>query len=108
MAHHPAAFINALSESRDFDLALKHLQQTWNDYRDMRAENVRLREQLGALANSQSLLAMILHLGDDDDGSGIMPAIWQNEELSKFLREQILENRRYLTVTSQHHSTPGE
>lgn len=50
MAHHPAAFINELSESRDFKLAIQHLQQTWNDYCEMRAENARLREQLRGLA----------------------------------------------------------
>ncbi|UFS78940.1 hypothetical protein LPB73_07300 [Tardiphaga sp. 37S4] len=49
-AHHPAAFINALAESRDVDLTLKHLQATWNDYCEQRAEIARLREQLKASA----------------------------------------------------------
>lgn len=53
-AHHPAAFINSLSETRDFELAIKHLQQTWNDYCEVRTENARLREQLkGAAVASQ-------------------------------------------------------
>ena len=46
MAKHPAAFINALSESRDFSLAIHHLQKTWDDYCDMREENAKLRYQL--------------------------------------------------------------
>lgn len=46
MAKHPAAFINALSESRDFDLTIKHLQQAWDDYCEQRAEIAGLRQQL--------------------------------------------------------------
>ena len=44
--HHPAAFINELFESRDFELTIKMLQQTWNDYCEMREQNAHLRQQL--------------------------------------------------------------
>jgi hypothetical protein len=41
MAKHPAAFINAIAEARDFDEALKHLQDTWDELCDLKAEHRR-------------------------------------------------------------------
>jgi hypothetical protein len=49
-----------------------------------------------ALDNSQSLLAMIYHLGTEFDGPGIMPHAWESEGLTKMLAEQIAENRAVL------------
>lgn len=47
---HPAAFINGLSESRDLDLTIKHLQATWDDYCEQRTEIAKLRHQLHCAA----------------------------------------------------------
>lgn len=58
-----------------------------------------------ALDNSQSLLAMFMLLGVDEDGLGIMPAVWKSEDLSKLLTEQLLENRQALSLPSQEHQT---
>lgn len=40
-AKHPAAFINAIEESRDFDLAIAQLQETWDEYCALKAASVK-------------------------------------------------------------------
>ena len=36
MAKHPAAFINAIAEGRNFDEAIKYLQETWDELQDLK------------------------------------------------------------------------
>lgn len=50
-----------------------------------------------ALDDSQSLLAMILHLGTS---AGISPLTWHNEDLTKLLTDQIVANRAALSQPS--------
>jgi prophage DNA circulation protein len=58
-----------------------------------------------ALDNSQSLLVMILHLAEeyamfsDRDMSGISKEDWAREGLTKLLTDQIVENRRTLSLS---------
>lgn len=49
-----------------------------------------------ALDNSQSLLVMVFHLAETNDG-GIPALDWANEDLSKLVTEQIAENRGALS-----------
>jgi hypothetical protein len=50
-----------------------------------------------ALDNSQSLLAMVQHLGCAFQSPGITSKDWGNENLTKLLAEQITENREALS-----------
>lgn len=59
----------------------------------MRTAEEELRE---ALDNSQSLLAMIQHLGVAFGGTGITSQAWDTEGLTKLIAEQITENRAVL------------
>lgn len=66
-----------------------------------------VEEMRASLDNSQSLLVMILQLGDAFEGSpkhrasGITAVEWDDEHLTKLLTEQITENRSALPSTER-------
>ena len=56
-----------------------------------------------ALDSSQSLLAMLLHIGSDGH---ILSLDWDNEGLTKLLTDQIVKNRGVLAVTRSNGASP--
>jgi hypothetical protein len=55
-----------------------------------------LKRPSEALDDSQSLLAMIQHLGTAFEGPGITSSVWESEGLTDLLADQITENRAAL------------
>ena len=53
-----------------------------------------MTDQIKALDNSQSLLAMLYHLGSEFDGIGI--DLWKSEGLTELITDQLKENRAAL------------
>lgn len=59
-----------------------------------------------ALEDSQSLLAMIHHLGTVFDARGITTSDWDNEDLTKLIAEQIDANRPHLVTARANEVKP--
>lgn len=68
---HPAAFINAIAQRRDFDEALRHLQETWNELCDLKSaplSHVQLAAARSALEPFRQEAELILK----DAGRGML------------------------------------
>ena len=54
MAKHPAAFINVIAESRNFNEAIEHLQKTWDELQDLREAAKTLVDEIASSGTHQT------------------------------------------------------
>lgn len=67
-AKHPAAWINAVYEARNFDEAIGYLQKTWDDLRDAEIENERLRARLAEAERDAARYRLLREIANADKG----------------------------------------